>query len=116
MNINKFEYHKFELLNESYSISDIKNYFEYKIMKHKTLIDKPLVSMHINVIHNNVTFSFKFELYLELLMSEPLKLLGNAKTNLTKDKKCDNLLHLKNNEGVFFHCNIVNNICNPKDI
>ena len=100
------------MLDGSYSISDNHNYFEYNIMKHKKLTDKPLVEMHINGIHNNVTLNFKFEFYLELLMSETLKLLGNAIENLTKEIKCDNLPHIEKHEGVFSQCNIVNNKCN----
>ena len=38
-----------------------------------------------------------------------MELLWNAKNKITKDKKGENVPHLKNNEVVLLHYNIVNN-------
>ena len=38
-----------------------------------------------------------------------MELLWNAKNKITKDKKGENVPHLKNNEVVLVHYNIVNN-------
>ena len=51
----------------------------------------------------------KTEYYLELLMSETMKLLGNAENKITKDKNGENVPLLEISEIVFIHGNIVNN-------
>ena len=51
----------------------------------------------------------KTEYYLELLMSETMKLLGNAENKITKDKNGENVPLLEITEIVFIHGNIVNN-------
>ena len=38
-----------------------------------------------------------------------MKLLGNAKSKITKDKNGENVPHLEITEVVLIHCNIVNN-------
>ena len=47
--------------------------------------------------------------YLEVLTPETMKLLGNTKSKITKDKNDKNVPHLENTEEVLVHCNIVNN-------
>ena len=39
-----------------------------------------------------------------------MKLLGNTKSNITKDKNGENVHHLEITEVVLVHCNIVNNV------
>ena len=39
-----------------------------------------------------------------------MKLLGNTKSNITKDKNGENVCHLEITEVVLVHCNIVNNV------
>ena len=41
---------KFELLDGSYSISDIQDYFEYILKKHSESVDNPSIRMYINKI------------------------------------------------------------------
>ena len=50
---------KFELLDGSYSISDIQDYFEYILKKHEEDIDKLSVQIYVNKIENKVTFKIK---------------------------------------------------------
>ena len=55
-NNNKFKIHaptwndEFNLPNGSYSVSDIQDYFEYIIKKHKTIADNPPVQIYVNKI------------------------------------------------------------------
>ena len=50
---------EFELLDGSYSISDIQDYFEYIVKKHRESVDNPSVRMYINRIENRITFKIK---------------------------------------------------------
>ena len=65
--------------------------------------------MYVNKTENRITFEIKTGYYLELLTPETMKLLGNAKTKITKDKNGKNVPHLEITEAVIVHCNIVNN-------
>ena len=82
----------FELPDESYSISDIQNFFEYVIKKHGTLTDKTPVEIYVNRMQNIITIKFKSGYYLELLTLETMKLLGSIKRKITKDKNRENSL------------------------
>ena len=71
---------KFELPDRSYSVSVVQDYFEYIIKNHETLTENPQVRrIHVNKIENRITFKIKTRHYLELLMSETMKLLGSSK-------------------------------------
>ena len=67
---------KFELLDGSCSVSDIRDYFKYIIKKHKPLTGNS-PNVHVNKIENRITFRIKKGYYLELLMPETMKLIGN---------------------------------------
>ena len=77
---------EFELIDGSYSVSDIQDYFEYILKKHGEDIDKPSVQIYVNKIENRVTFKIKNGYSLELLTPETMKLLGSTKNKITKDK------------------------------
>ena len=47
---------KFELLDESYSGSDIQDYFEYISKKHNEKIDNPSERIYRNKIEDRITF------------------------------------------------------------
>ena len=100
---------EFELPDGSYSISDIQDYFEYILKKHSESVDNPSIRMYINRIENRITFEIKNGYYLELLMSETMKLLGSTESKITKDKNGENVPHLEVVELVLVHCNLVNN-------
>ena len=100
---------KFELPDGSYSVSDIQDYFEYILKKHGENTDKPSVQIYVNKIENRVTFKIKNGYSLELLTPETMKLLGNTKNKITKDKNGENVPRLGIIEVVLVHCNIVNN-------
>ena len=60
---------EFELADESYSISDIRDYFEYIFKKHGEKTDNPSIRIYkyINKIENRITLKIKTGYYLELL-------------------------------------------------
>ena len=72
-------------------------------------IDKPPVRIYVNKIENRFTCKIKNGYSLELLTSETTKLLGSTKNKITKDKRCENVLHLKITDIILVHRNIVNN-------
>ena len=98
---------EFELLDGSYSVSDIQDYFEYILKKHSESVDNPSIRMYINRIENRITFKIKNGYYLELLTPETMKLLGSTESKITKDK--NGVPHLEIVELVLVHCNLVNN-------
>ena len=65
--------------------------------------------MCVNKIENIIIFKIKTGYYLELLTTETLKLLGSTENKITKNRKSENVPHLKITEVVLVHCNIVNN-------
>ena len=77
---------KFEFPDESYSLPDIQDYFEYILKKHGEDIDKPSVHIYVNKIENRVTFKIKNGYSLELLTLETMKLLGSTENKITKGK------------------------------
>ena len=100
---------KFELPDGLYSVSDIQDYFEYILKKHRENTDKPSVQIYVNKIEKMVTFKIKNGYSLELLTPERMKLLGSTKNKITKDKNGENVPHLEITEVVLVHCDIVNN-------
>ena len=85
----------FDLLDESYSISDIQDYFEFIIKKHGTLTENPPVQVYLNKIKNRIVFKIKTEYKLEVLTPETIKLLGSTKKDIDKDKDVKTYQNLK---------------------
>ena len=102
---------KFELPDESYSVSDIQDYFEYMLKKHGESVDKPSVQIYVNKIENRVTFKIKNGYRLELLTPETMKLLESTTNKITKDKNGENVSRLEITEVVLVHCDIVVYAC-----
>ena len=100
---------EFELLDGSYSISDIQDYFEYILKKHSESVDNPSIKIYVNKIKNRVTFKIKNGYHLELLTPETMEILGSTESKITKDKNGENVPHLEIVELVLIHCNLVNN-------
>ena len=50
---------EFDLLGGSYSVSDIQDYFEYILKKHRESVDNPSIRIYINRIENRITFKIK---------------------------------------------------------
>ena len=66
---------KFKITDESYSVSDIQNYFEYIIKIHKRLTDNSPIRIYEYKIENRVEFKIQTGYYLELLSSETINYL-----------------------------------------
>ena len=80
----------FYLPEGSYSISDIQDYFEFIIKKHK--------SSHANLPNetkNRIVFKIKTGYKLELLSPETMKLLGTTKKDFDKDKDGEDIPKLE---------------------
>ena len=86
---------KSELPHGSYSVSNIRDYFEYIFKKHGQNIDKPSVKIYVNKIENRITFKIKKGYSFELLTLETIKLLGSTENKITKDKNVENVPHLE---------------------
>ena len=100
---------KFTLPDESYSVSDIQDYFEYILKKHGENIDNPSVKIYVNKIENRITFKIKNGYSLELLTPGTIKLLRSTENTIDKIKYDKNVLHLEITEVVLIHCNTANN-------
>ena len=92
-----------------YSVSDIQDYLEYILKKHRENNDNPSVKIYVNKIENRITFRIKNGYSLKLLTPEAMKLLGSTENKIIQDKNGENVPHLKITEEVLVHCNIVNN-------
>ena len=99
---------EFTLPDGSYSISDIQDYFEYVLKKHRENTDKPSIQIYINKTENRITFKIKKGYNLEILTKETMKLLGSTKNKIAKDENGENVPHLEITEVVLVHCNMVN--------
>ena len=98
----------FDLLDGSYSISDIQYYFEFIIKKHETLTENPLIQIYPKIkIKNRISLKIKTGYKLELLTLETIKLLGGTKKDVDSGKNSENVPKLESVEVVLVHCNLV---------
>ena len=74
-----------------------------------TVTDNPSIVIYVNKIENRITFKIKTGYYVELLLSETMKLLGSTKSKINKDRYGENVSPLEITEVLEVHCNIVNN-------
>ena len=77
---------KFELPDKLYSISDIQDYFKYVIKKPETVTDNLPIGIYINKIRIRVIFKIKMGYQLEVLTPETIKLTGETKSKIIKNK------------------------------
>ena len=76
----------FDLPDGSYSITDIQDYFELILKKHKNLTENPPIQIYPNKIENGIAFKIKTVNKLELLTLNTMKLLGSTKKLLIQIK------------------------------
>ena len=76
----------FDLLDGSYSISGIQDYFEFIIKKHETLTENLPIQTYANKITNRIILKIKTGYKLELLTLGIMKLLGSKKKVVDKSK------------------------------
>ena len=74
------------MLDGSYAIAGLQNYFEYIIKKHETLADVSPVLIYVNEINNRIVFKIKSGYKLELLSKETMRLLGSSTDTLMEIK------------------------------
>ena len=55
-----------QLLDRSYSLSDIQDCFKYIMKNHETVTDNPSRKIYVNQIQNRIMFRIKTVYYLEL--------------------------------------------------
>ena len=75
--------------------------------KHAILTDNPSIKIYSNKIKNRIVFKIKNGYKLELLTPETMKLLGNTKKVVAKDKNRENVPKLEIVEVVLVYCNLV---------
>ena len=90
------------MLDGSYSISDIQDYFEYINQKHETIANNPPVQTYVNKTKNRSVFKIKAGYKLELLLKETMRLLGNTKKGVGQGK---NVPKLESFKVVLLYCN-----------
>ena len=81
----------FDLPDGSYNISEIQDYIEYIIKKHKTIGENAPILFYANTINNRIVFKIKSGYKLELLSKETIKKLlpkFKRKEIITKIRKC----------------------------
>ena len=100
--------HEFDLLDGSYSLSDIQDYFEYLIKKHEAMADNLLAQIYTTKIKNRIVLKIKTGYKLKLLSPETMKLLGSTKKDVDQDKDGEDVPKLEPAEVVLVHCNLVN--------
>ena len=76
----------FDLLDGSYSIAYMQDYFEFIIKKHETLTENAPVQIYPNKNKNRIVFKIETGYKLELLSSETMKLLGSTKKDVDQVK------------------------------
>ena len=76
-------------------MSDIQDYIEYIIKKHKTITIVPSIHVYINIINNRLVFKMKHECKLELQMPETMKLFGSTKNVIDKTKNGEKVASLE---------------------
>ena len=69
-------------------------------------MDNPIIRIHINKIKNRIIYQTDIRYYLELLMPETMKLLGNIGIKITRDKHHENVPHLEITEVILVHLTI----------
>ena len=66
-------------ITQSYSVSDIQDYFEFIIKRHETVTENPSIMIYVNKIKSRIMFKIEAGYYLKLLTPETMKLLGITK-------------------------------------
>ena len=100
---------EFELPDESYSVSDIQDYFKCIFKKRGEKTTDPSIRLYVIKTENRIMFKIRTGYYLQLLTSETKALLGSTKSKITKNENGENVPHLETTEALLVHCNIVNN-------
>ena len=87
---------KYQLQHGMESLNYLMDHILYQIFKITLNISLKMtgnssIRIYINKIENRITFKIKIGYYLELLTAKTMKLFGNTKSKITKDKKYENV-------------------------
>ena len=69
----------FDLPDDSYSVADIQDYFEFIIKNHETLTENPPIKIYSNKIKSGIVFKTKAGYKLELLTPETIEIIRKYK-------------------------------------
>ena len=100
---------KFDLLDRSYSISSIQDYFEYIFKKHEIIANNPHVEIYVNKMKNRIVFKIMAGYKLENIISWNNEIIKKYKKDVDQDKDAVDVPKLESVEIVLVHCNSVNN-------
>ena len=100
---------EFELLDGSYSVSDIQYYIKYIIKKHEILTTITPIYIYINRINNRLVFKIKDGYKLELKTPKTMKLSGTTKRLIDKTKRGRKRTKSEVFEEYLVQCNLVDN-------
>ena len=78
---------EFNLLDGTYSVSDIQDCIEFIIKKHETLTAISPIHVYINRSNNRLVFKIKGGYKLELQTPETMKLFGSKKIIIIKNRQ-----------------------------
>ena len=76
----------FIYLGGSYSVPNIKDYFEYIIKNYGNNADNLPIRIYVNKIGNRITFEIKLWYYVELLTFETTKLFKTTKIKINQNE------------------------------
>ena len=77
--------------------------------KPEAVADNPPIDTYVNETEDKITFKIKTRCYLERLTPETMKLLGNTKNKINRDKDGGKKTHLEITKVLIVLCNIVYN-------
>ena len=100
---------EFDLPDGSYPISNIQDYFEFIIKKHKSSAENPPIQIYNNKIKSRIVSKLKTGYKIEFVTPETMKLLGSTKKDVDKVKDGENVPELESVEVVLMRCNLVTN-------
>ena len=86
----------FDLLDGSYSINGIQDYFKFIIQKHQNLTEDLPLEIYPNKIKSRIVFKIKAGYKLELLTPEAMRLLGSTKKKLLIKIKMEKMYQNQN--------------------
>ena len=86
----------FDLLDGSYSINGIQDYFKFIIQKHQNLTEDLPLEIYPNKIKSRIVFKMKAGYKLELLTPEAMRLLGSTKKKLLIKIKMEKMYQNQN--------------------
>ena len=86
------------MLDGSYSVSDIQDYFEYIITKHEVAADNPPIQIYFDKAGYKIDF----------LSKETMKFIGSTEIVIDKYKNGKNVPKLEIADVILMHCNVVN--------